>query len=148
MFRWRSAGPALIRGELELRPTRSGVATSGGAVRVPATAVLWTGDRSVVYVELPDAPVPSYAFREVALGARVGDDYLVNDGLALGERVVTRGAFSIDAAAQLKNQFSMMNRDVVIHGREAAAVTQVVLPDYREDTPVAFQEALAVLAQA
>ena len=139
----------LIRGELELRPTRSGTSSSdGGAVRVPATAVLWTGDRSVVYVELPDAPVPSYAFREVALGARVGDDYLVNDGLALGERVVTRGAFSIDAAAQLNNQFSMMNRDVVIQGREAAAATQAVLPDYREDTPVAFQEALAVLAKA
>ena len=138
----------LIRGELELRPSWGSNSTDGGAVRVPATAVLWTGDRSVVYVELPDASVPSYAFREVALGARIGDDYLVNDGLALGERVVTRGAFSIDAAAQLNNQFSMMNRDVVIQGREAAAVTQVVLPDYREDTPVAFQEALAVLAKA
>ena len=138
----------LIRGELELRPTRSGAATSGGAVRVPATAVLWTGDRSVVYVELPDAPVPSYAFREVSLGARVGDAYLVNEGLAAGERVVTRGAFSIDAAAQLNNQFSMMNRDVVIQGREVAAVTQAVLPDYSQETPVAFQESLGVLAKA
>ena len=85
--------------------------------------------------------MPSYAFGEVALGARVGDDYLVTDGLALGERVVTRGAFSIDAVAQLNNQFSMMNRDVLIQRREAAAVTQVVLPDYREATPVAFREA-------
>ena len=138
----------LIRGELELSPSRGSATTDGGAVRVPATAVLWTGDRSVVYVEVPDAPVPSYAFREVALGTRVGDDYLVNDGLAPGERVVTRGAFSVDAAAQLNNQFSMMNRDVVIQGREAAAVTLAALPDYRQATPETFQEALAVLAKA
>src|SRR5699024_5516111 len=36
--------------------------------------------------------------------------YKVIDGLNAGEKVVTNGVFSVDAAAQLNNQRSMMNR--------------------------------------
>ena len=118
----------------------------GGPVVVPATAVLWTGERSVVYVERPDAPVPSYEFREVTTAGRAGDDYVVNEGLRAGERVVTRGAFSIDAAAQLNNQYSMMNRDVVLAGRGGA--TYVAVPDFSDAAPAAFRERLRVLVAA
>ena len=120
----------------------------GGPLLVPATAVLWTGERSVVYVERPDAPVPSYEFREVTTAGRAGDAYVVTAGLRAGERVVTRGAFSIDAAAQLNNQFSMMNRDVVIAGRESAGATYAVLPDYTEEAPQAFRAQLGGLVRA
>ena len=137
----------LVRGELEPSSTSAGKGKDGN-VRVPASAVLWTGERSVVYVEVPDVAVPSYEFREVGLGARVGDSYLINTGLSVGERVVTKGAFSIDAAAQLNNQFSMMNRDVTIQGREKESVILAALPDHQASTPVAFKAQLEVLAKA
>ncbi|WP_420457784.1 efflux RND transporter periplasmic adaptor subunit [Neolewinella sp.] len=115
---------------------------------VPKSAVLWTGERSVVYVEVPDTEVPTYQFREVELGPATGDGYAVQSGLEAGERVVSNGAFQLDAAAQLRNQSSMMNRDVVIQGREAGEVTAMVLPDYWEETPAAFRQQLAALAEA
>lgn len=115
---------------------------------VPKSAVLWTGERSVVYVELSDAEVPTYQFREVELGPVTGNGYVVQSGLEAGERVVSNGAFQLDAAAQLRNQQSMMNRDVVIRGRGAEEVTAMALPDYREETPDAFRQQLARLAEA
>ncbi len=115
---------------------------------VPATAVLWTGERSVVYVALSDREVPTYEFREVVLGDRSGSEYGVVSGLAPGEAVVTNGAFSIDAAAQLNNQLSMMNREVVIRGREPEDITVAVLPDYSEAAPAAFRDQLEALVEA
>lgn len=74
---------------------------------VPAAAVLWTGVRSLVYVRLPgDSPV--FEGREVVLGPRAGDDYVVRSGLKVGELVVTRGSFKIDSAIQLEARPSMM----------------------------------------
>ena len=152
-----------VRAELTPRAAPGGRSVGGTAARergagrgapvyVPATAVLWTGRRSVVYVEVPEAEVPSYEFREVTLGARVGESYTVTAGLAPGERVVTHGAFSVDAAAQLNNQFSMMNRTVGIEGAKQAGVvtggaSEVALPDYRAETPAAFEAQLAAVAK-
>lgn len=109
---------------------------------VPKTAVLWTGPRSVVYVKLPNTTIPSFAYREVVLGERVGDNYLVQEGLAVGEEVVTYGSFTIDAAAQLNNQKSMMNQWVKIKG-----VDKTAIPDFVNDTSPAFKQELTRLAQ-
>jgi Cu(I)/Ag(I) efflux system membrane fusion protein len=76
---------------------------------IPATAVLYTGKRSVVYVEVPNQDMPTYELREVVLGPRAGDKYVVYEGLIEGERVVTQGNFKIDSAAQLLAKPSMMN---------------------------------------
>lgn len=111
---------------------------------VPKSAVLWTGKRSVVYVAVPDATVPSYQFREVELGEALGNFYQVQNGLAAGEEVVTQGAFSIDAAAQLNNQASMMNRNVMIKGQEKPST----LPDYSAEAPAAFKAELEALMEA
>ena len=141
----------LIRGQLFLRgaPAAASGEGGGGALAVPASAVLWTGERSVVYVEVPDASVPAYAFREVELGERVGAAYLVREGLAAGERVVTRGAFAVDASAQLNNKASMMNRDVRAAGlATTGGETAVVVPDYRGGTPEAFRRQLGAAARA
>lgn len=75
---------------------------------VPSTSVLWTGERSVVYVKTnPNSPV--FEMREVALGNKVGNVYEVVSGLNNGDEVVTNGAFTVDAAAQLQGKKSMMN---------------------------------------
>jgi Cu(I)/Ag(I) efflux system membrane fusion protein len=77
---------------------------------VPKTSVLWTGERSVVYVQ-KDPSEPVFEMRSVTLGQELGDSYQVLDGLRPGERVVTHGAFTVDAAAQLQGSRSMMNAD-------------------------------------
>ncbi len=76
---------------------------------VPTSAVLRTGKRAVVYVAKPEAERPTYEGREVVLGPRAGDYYLVTAGLDAGEQVVTNGAFKIDSALQIQAKPSMMN---------------------------------------
>lgn len=76
---------------------------------VPASAVLVTGERAVVYVEVPGAERPTYEGREILLGPRAGEEYLVRAGLGEGERVVVNGAFRIDSAMQIRAKPSMMS---------------------------------------
>ena len=76
---------------------------------IPASAPLITGTRAVVYVQVPDMEKPTYEGREVVLGSRAGDYYIVESGLAEGEVVVTKGNFKIDSAMQIQAKPSMMN---------------------------------------
>ena len=79
---------------------------------VPASAVLWTGERSLVYVKTnPNEPV--FEMREVTLGNRAGETYQVSDGLNSGDEIVTNGTFTVDAAAQLQGKKSMMNQQKI-----------------------------------
>lgn len=128
----------LVYGTLQQKTSK------GSGITVPKTAVLWTGERSVVYVKVPDSNVPSYQFREVQMGKSLGNTYQVLSGLEIGEEVVTYGNFTIDAAAQLNNQASMMNRNVKVKNDVEVAV----LPDYTETTPDAFMEQIADLSAA
>jgi len=74
---------------------------------IPASAPLITGKRSIVYVEVP-GDRPTYELREVVLGPRAGEEYVVYKGLKEGERVVTKGNFKIDSAMQILAKSSMM----------------------------------------
>ncbi|MCF6312838.1 MAG: efflux RND transporter periplasmic adaptor subunit [Verrucomicrobiales bacterium] len=78
---------------------------------VPTSAVLKTGKRSVVYVEVPGKDEPTYEGREILVGPRAGGFYIVEEGLMEGERVVTEGAFKIDSALQILAKPSMMSPD-------------------------------------
>lgn len=78
---------------------------------IPATAPMLTGKRAVVYVRLPGGDEPVFEGRDVALGARAGDSYVVLSGLEEGELVVVNGAFKIDSELQIRAQGSMMNPD-------------------------------------
>ncbi len=75
---------------------------------IPASAVLWTGKRSIVYVK-PDINNPIFEMREIILGNKLGDNYEVKNGLQSDDEVVTNGVFTIDASAQLQGKKSMMN---------------------------------------
>jgi Cu(I)/Ag(I) efflux system membrane fusion protein len=76
---------------------------------VPASAVLRTGRRAVVYVEVPDQEQPTYEGRVIELGPKAGGTYIVASGLEAGESVVTSGAFKIDSALQIQAKPSMMS---------------------------------------
>lgn len=80
-------------------------------VLVPQSAVLWTGTQSLVYVRKPEFDQPTFEYRQITIGSEVGDNYVVESGLSIGDEVVTRGGFTIDAAAQLSGKTSMMNPD-------------------------------------
>ena len=88
---------------------------------VPKTAILWTGTRSVVWVKDARSQEPEFHYREVTLGAAAGDSYVVLAGLSEGERVVSNGAFSIDAAAQLQGKTSMMHHSNTGAGNDHTA---------------------------
>ena len=88
-----------------------GIASSKKEViTIPSSAVLWTGERSVVYLKTnPDQPV--FEMREIALGNKIIDNYEVLEGLNNGDEIVTNGTFTVDAAAQLQGKKSMMNKE-------------------------------------
>ncbi len=110
---------------------------SNEVITVPSSAVLWTGERSVVYIKSnPNEPV--FELKEVTLGNKIGDNYEVLDGLSSGNEIVTYGTFTVDAAAQLQGKKSMMNQPV--------AKEMTVNEDYskitRLESPEAFQQQL------
>lgn len=74
---------------------------------IPATAPLLTGKRAVVYVTKPQGE-DTYEGREIVLGPRAGEYYLVREGLQEGELVVVNGAFKIDSSLQIQGRPSMM----------------------------------------
>ncbi len=116
--------------EAVVRQTRD--EESPSALVIPETAPLFTGRRSLVYVEKPDASRPTYQARVVKLGPKTGEVYPVIAGLREGERVVVHGAFTLDADLQIRGGLSMMTvpddngkgpyDDVVVlpEGKEAA----------------------------
>lgn len=112
---------------------------------VPVSAVLWTGPRSLVYVKDTSADTPRFMVREVELGVKSGDYYVIEGGLDGDEQVVFNGAFRIDSEFQLADRFSMMNRqpgtgavpvghqhgDREDHAREVEDLSEGVSDDFR-----------------
>ena len=76
---------------------------------IPHTAPLLTGRRAVVYVRLPDQEQPTFEGREIALGPRAGDWYVVHEGLREGEEVVVKGNFKLDSELQIRARPIMMS---------------------------------------
>ncbi|CAM3945202.1 MULTISPECIES: efflux RND transporter periplasmic adaptor subunit [Flavobacterium] len=78
---------------------------------VPKSAVMWTGKRSIVYIKNETDKGITFKLREVTLGPLLGNDYIIEEGLEIGEEIVANGTFNVDAAAQLAGKPSMMNID-------------------------------------
>lgn len=81
---------------------------------VPTSSVLSTGERAIVYVRIPDKNEPVFEGREIVLGPKAGDFFIVKNGLAEGELVVTKGAYKLDSELQIKARPSMMNQNAGI----------------------------------
>jgi len=82
---------------------------SSAPLLIPATAPLLTGQRAVVYLQVSDNDKVIFEGREIELGAKAGDYYIVKSGLSEGELVVTNGAFKLDSELQIQARPSMMN---------------------------------------
>ncbi|MHC4539157.1 MAG: efflux RND transporter periplasmic adaptor subunit, partial [Planctomycetota bacterium] len=75
---------------------------------IPVSAALVTGTRAIVYVQVPDQEKPTFEGREIVLGPRAGDYYLVRYGLSEGDLVAVKGNFKIDSSLQIMAKPSMM----------------------------------------
>ncbi|MDR2113507.1 MAG: efflux RND transporter periplasmic adaptor subunit [Candidatus Accumulibacter sp.] len=75
------------------------VETRGTALTVPASAVIDSGTRQIVLVELGEG---RFEPRELRLGARGDSQVEILDGVKEGERVVVAANFLIDAESNLK----------------------------------------------
>lgn len=130
------AGPCRICGMPLKKAEELGhiaVSESTKPLVVPVSAVLVTGKRAVVYLEVPGQKRPTYEGREVVLGARAGDHYIIKDGLREGDRVVTRGAFRIDSSLQILAKPSMMSQGrekAVYKGKESQPFRASFVPFY------------------
>ncbi len=71
----------------------------GSHLVIPASGVLQSGSRQIAFVERSDGYLEP---REVELGTRVGDDFIVTKGLKSGEQIVTSANFLIDSESQLQ----------------------------------------------
>lgn len=72
----------------------------GVRVTVPTSAIIYTGPRRLVFVDLGNGRLRP---REVKLGLRGDNGYEVLEGLRAGERVVTSGNFLIAAESRLRS---------------------------------------------
>jgi Cu(I)/Ag(I) efflux system membrane fusion protein len=100
---------------------------------IPRSAAMLTGKRAIVYISVPDAEEPTYEAREVVLGPRAGEYYIVDEGLREGEMVVVKGSFRIDSAMQLAAKPSMMLPGGGDLGKDATASSTK-----RVDAPTEF----------
>ncbi|MFQ6616637.1 MAG: efflux RND transporter periplasmic adaptor subunit [Fidelibacterota bacterium] len=97
--------------KLELKPgmyANVGIETSPleDVVAVPMEAVLFSGERNLVFVSLGDG---RYVPRDVVIGIESGGGYYeVKKGLAEGEVVVTSGQFLLDSESKLQESISRL----------------------------------------
>jgi Cu(I)/Ag(I) efflux system membrane fusion protein/cobalt-zinc-cadmium efflux system membrane fusion protein len=73
--------------------------TMGRQLVIPASGVLQSGTRQIVFVSRGDGYIEP---REVQLGSRASDDFIVLKGLKAGEEIVTSANFLIDSESQLQ----------------------------------------------
>jgi Cu(I)/Ag(I) efflux system membrane fusion protein len=100
---------------------------------IPASAPLITGKRAIVYVRVPGKE-GTYEGREIVLGPKADDYYIVKGGLSEGEIVVTKGNFKIDSALQIMAKPSMMNPQ-----SGAGGAAQMEKATFQVPAPLAFK---------
>jgi RND family efflux transporter MFP subunit len=71
----------------------------GKALVVPASAIVRSGARQIAFVDKGDGVLDP---REVEVGERAGEAYVVRKGLKAGDRVVTSANFLVDSESQLQ----------------------------------------------
>jgi RND family efflux transporter MFP subunit len=74
-------------------------APAGKRLTIPASSVFHSGTRNLVFVNKGEG---NFEPREVELGTRAGDDYVVLKGIKPDESLVTSANFLIDSEAQLQ----------------------------------------------
>lgn len=99
----------------------------GERMVIPTTGVLQTGTRQIVFVDHGGGNLEP---RDVQLGARAGDNFIVLKGLEPGEKIVTSANFLIDSESQLQAAlatFALPPTDIGATGASGAPKAAVEL---------------------
>jgi Cu(I)/Ag(I) efflux system membrane fusion protein len=103
---------ALANQKLELRPGMYAsvelIADLGSRIGVPASAVVYTGPRRLVFVDLGSG---RFKPQEIRIGAEANGLYEVIDGLKRDDMVVTSGVFLIAAEARISTATTYWDND-------------------------------------
>jgi hypothetical protein len=112
-----------------LRPRVVTFSPRGQVLTVPESAVVDTGSRQVAFVETMPGMFEGV---EVSLGPRCDDQYPVVSGLEPGQRVVTAGAFLLDAETRLNPSLAASYFGA---GRAAASAPGTAAPEPITEAP-------------
>jgi Cu(I)/Ag(I) efflux system membrane fusion protein len=116
--------------------------TLGDVVLVPASAVIATGERNLVFVrDTTGMLIP----RSVVVGARSGDRIEIVEGLTPGEQVVRSATFLVDAESRLGGAGTGMpgmqhGPEGGAAGRSGGKTAPPPMPEHRDDTTTAPPE--------
>jgi Cu(I)/Ag(I) efflux system membrane fusion protein len=97
----------------------------GVTLAIPASAVMDTGKRQVVWVE---KEAGMFEPRDVQVGARVGVNVQILSGLAKGEKVAASGGYLIDSESQLKGGTPEAMPGMKMEGPKGAAPAAPAAP--------------------
>jgi hypothetical protein len=122
---------------MALRPRIVAFRPPGTVLAVPESAVVDTGERTVVFVESMPGTFDAV---EVVLGPRCGDDFPVVDGLVPGRKVVVSGAFLLDAETRLNPSLAAAYFGASRRDAEAAAAAFKADADPLASLPPADRE--------
>jgi len=95
---------ALANKGIELKPDMFATVTFelplGDKIQIPSSAVVYTGPRRLVFVDLGDGRLKP---QEVTIGARSGDLVEVLSGVNVGDSIVTSGNFLVAAESRVRS---------------------------------------------
>lgn len=114
---------------------KSQVTLSKKAFLLPKSAVLWSGNQSLVYVLQKQGGSIYLEPRIVGIEGTEGDFYVVTKGLQEGEEVLAEGVFLVDANAQLTGKPSLMTMASFLTSRKKYTLPEAVksiLDDFLE----------------
>lgn len=135
----------LLKADMFIDGQLENVNANEEVMAIPRSAILWTGRKSIVYVKRPNELI--FELREVTLGSNFGDQTIVLSGLMAGEEVVTNGAFTLDAEAQLQGKISMMNTNgESVVSKTFTEIKLSQFKDFQNETPQLFKQQLNTLA--
>lgn len=93
----------------------------GRQLVVPASAVFQTGLRQVIFIDHGNGSLEP---KDVSLGARVGDDFVVLKGLQVHQPIVTSASFLLDSESQLQAAAGSYSPPPPGNGQPAPATTE------------------------
>ena len=99
----------------------------GRQLVIPASGVYQSGTRQIAFIDHGDG---HFEPREIEVGARAGEDFVVTKGLKAGERVATSANFLLDSESQLQAAMGSFAPPPPGVGAAAAANASQVSLDY------------------
>ncbi|MGH6824010.1 MAG: efflux RND transporter periplasmic adaptor subunit, partial [Methylocella sp.] len=104
----------------------------GRQLVIPASGVFQSGTRQIAFVDHGDG---HFEPRDIEVGARAGDDFIVLKGLEAGERIATSANFLIDSESQLQAAIGSFAPPPPGAGAAAAMNAPQVTLEYSSNPP-------------